>query len=98
MRDDYKVDTTSVTKLLAAKSQLRSPYASSSYFSMLEDMINLPFHTISLIISQLRSAVSTTSISGYGHNIFDVGTNELLTAMSSQLIKAGIMIQKALME
>ena len=70
----------------------------SSYFSMLEDMINLPFHTIPLIISQLWSAVSTISISGYGHDIFDVGANELLNALSSQLTKAGIMIHKALVE
>jgi len=53
VRDDYEVDTISVTKLLAAKSQLTSPHMPSSYFSMLEDMINLPFHTIPLIISQL---------------------------------------------
>jgi len=49
MRDDYKVDTISVIKLLAAKSQLTNPHTPSSYFSMLEDMINLPFHTIPLI-------------------------------------------------
>jgi hypothetical protein len=65
---------------------------------MLEDMINLPFHTIPLINSQLWSAVSTTSINGYGHDIFDIGANELLTALSSQLIKAAIMIHKALVE
>jgi hypothetical protein len=83
MRDDYKVDTISVTKLLAAESQLTSPHTASSYFFMLEDMINLPFHTIPSIVSQLWSGVSTTSISGYGHDIFDVGANELLTALSS---------------
>jgi hypothetical protein len=98
MRDDYKIDTISVTKLLAAKSQLRSPNMPSSYFSMLEDMTNLPFHTIPLIISQLWSAVSTTPISGYGYDIFDVGANEFLTALYSQLTKAGIMIHKALVE
>ena len=44
MRDDYKVDTISATKLLVAKSQVTSPHMPSSYFSTLEDMINLPFH------------------------------------------------------
>jgi len=61
-------------------------------------MINLPFHMIPLIISQLWSGVSTTSVSEYGHDIFDVGTNEFLTALSSQLTKAGIMIHKTLVE
>jgi hypothetical protein len=98
MRDDYKVYTIPVTKLLVAKSQLTSPHTPSSYFSTLEDMINLPFHTIPLIISQLWSAVPTISISGYGNDIFDVGANELLNALSSQLTKAGIMIHKALVE
>lgn len=64
MRDDYKVDTSSVIKLLTAKSQLTNPHTTSSYFSMLEDKINLPFHTTPLIISQLWSAVSITSVSG----------------------------------
>jgi hypothetical protein len=76
MRDNYKVDTISVTQLSAAKSQLQCPHTPSSYFSMLEDMTNLQFHTIPLTILQLWSAVSTTSISGYGHDIFDVGVNE----------------------
>jgi len=53
---------------------------------------------IPLIISQLWSGVSTTSVSEYGHDIFDVGTNEFLTALSSQLTKAGIMIHKTLVE
>jgi hypothetical protein len=98
MRDNYKVATTSVTQLSAANSQLKCSHTPSSYFSMLEDMTNLPFHIIQLTILQLWSAVSTTSISGYGHDILDVGANELFTALSSQLIKAGIMIHRALVE
>lgn len=34
----------------------------------------------------------------FGHDIFDVGANEFLTALSSQLTKAGIMIHKTLVE
>lgn len=70
MEDDRKENTITVTQLSAAKSQLTSPQLPTSHFYILEDFINLSFHTIPLTISRLLSAVSTTSISGYGHNIF----------------------------
>ena len=98
MEDDHKENTISVTQSSAAKSQLTSPQLPTSYFYILEDLINLSFHTIPLTISRLLNAVSTTSVSGYGHNIFDVGANELLTALSSQLTKAEVMIHRALVE